>query len=266
MKEIWNDIRKGANLDIYLGVLITFLVAVLGFFKKFDLNMMFAALLGSVAIFIRRLLQSNKLHERSISSVEELLPMTKKLQEKLKYVNSDTSVTFKTTPPEIKTQMENSDEIFILGASLHSTAHNYYNSIQIALNKGAKVKIIACEPSDELSTIQIRRTYVNNNASVLSRKILDNLTFLESLETNRVADSKIELKTIDVPIAFGLIGLSTNDNKFIYVKLMAFNTPGHEYIHFSVSIKEQYELYQHFNQQFSRMWEYSKDFNSKEYE
>ncbi len=261
MKQIWIDIRQGKNIDIYVGVITSVAIAILGALKIVNVDIMIAVVLASVAIFIRHILANKRLHEKVYIKIEKLSPSIDELKNKLSYIDSDFSVLLSTDFPDISNQIRNSSKIRILGASLHSTAHNYFDHIQIALNKGAEVKILTCEPINEISSIQVRRTYVNDNPDSLSRSIIDNLNFLKKLEVNSNGNSSLELKTIDVPISFGIISLHLDDDQIIYVKLMPFKLPGYEYLHFKLSLKHQYELYKHFENQFEKTWTNGKAYD-----
>ena len=73
LQAVWRDVRAGQNLDIYLTIIISAVIAILGIFQVVDQTIISATVLAMLALVASTLLQNrraNDLLQKRMSAME----------------------------------------------------------------------------------------------------------------------------------------------------------------------------------------------------
>lgn len=96
---IWNDVKKGENLDLYITVIIAFTIGVLSLFGYANQTLATAITLAALGILTASSLRDKHSHEKSFSSLEgvksELNQLNNMANERLQTTNSTHSAELK---------------------------------------------------------------------------------------------------------------------------------------------------------------------------
>lgn len=261
LKPFWNDIKSFKNYDIYIAIVTSLTIAVLGVLKIVTPEIVIGVVLATLSVFMRHVLILKRTISTLDNSTQSLLPITTEINKRLGYSYDSSFLRFRKNIPDLIDEIENSKKISILGASLHSTSRRYYDAFELAIKNGASARFLTCEPSSKISSIQIMRTYKEKDAKRLSNEIKENLRTLSELKKVGNDENSCQLKTIPLIISYGIVILESPSGKKIFIKLMPFRTPGSQYPSFSVSQSENVEWYEFFADQFEKMWEVGTEFN-----
>ena len=99
IRRIWNDIKKGENLDLYITVIIAFTIGVLSLFGYANQTLATAITLAALGILTASSLRDKHSHEKSFSSLENVQSELKQLSD---MVNERLQTTISNRSTELK--------------------------------------------------------------------------------------------------------------------------------------------------------------------
>ena len=192
LQQIWEDVRQGENIDLYLTVVVALVLAaanILGWAPSTWLAPITLAVLALLAV-------SNLKNRHMLESI---------LQEK-----SAESLFLMEYPPILLDDIRAAKELYIMGVNLTRTVTNLYPDLEAKLTKGDKVKILLVNPGGVANKLLASRLYYPTDEQGQSKRILATLSSLAYLV--RIKPKQLEVRTLDYPIAFGVFATNLNSS------------------------------------------------------
>ena len=236
LRQIWKDIRQGENIDLYLTIIAAVVVSALSL-----MGASLSAQIPAITLAILALLAFTNLFNRH----------------KLEEVLSKGSSTFfrKDFPEEVRTDMEKSRELWLVGVKLSRTLTTYIPILEKKLAHGDKVKVLLLDPRSEAARYSNQTLSYPMDLEQHRESIRMSINLLNSLDARNPGN--LEVRLIDQPIPFGLYGMNINETRGkMYVKQYEYRakTDG---IRFILTPKDDY-WYDVYRQQLMSLWEDAK--------
>ena len=206
--NIWDDIKQGENIDLYLTVFVSITLALLNIFGLAHNDW-----IPSITLAVLGLLAVSSLVNR------------KKIEDALKDAKERDGNFLDCFPADWQERMENADELWVVGVNLSRTVVSYFSLFEQKLKRGNTLKFLLVDPNGEALRISgMRRPesgYTQQNLALLQ-------STLQSLcELKRIAGRNIEIRIIDYPMSFGVFAVDPNTPKgAIYLSYYPFKNPG----------------------------------------
>jgi hypothetical protein len=208
LRHIWEDIRHGENIDLYITVLFAILLAILviiGVESPKWLTSLNLTLLALLAV--------------SILGIRQQL-------EKINVALTQTSNGFlqkEWSKQEVDKELKEAENILLIGVSLSRTIRTNLSLIDLRLQQGAKIKVLLVDPSSAAAQIAANRLPVSVNSDRICNDIRNSLLSLESIARIRKG---LEIRVLNNPMSFGGIFLDTTTSKgIIYIEQYSFKMP-----------------------------------------
>ena len=192
LKRMWNDVKRGENIDLYITVIIALGLAVLnvtGFAPGDWLAPINLAVLGLLAISV--------------------LGNRYRVEETLQQLTQATGSLFQEEfPSDLKTDFEAAKELWLIGATLTRTIMSNYITFEKKLREGHVIKVLLVHPEGASVQMMATRYYAPKNRipEVQSSRGKNNLQLFCDLQ--KVSPGKMEIRTIETSLAFGTIAVN----------------------------------------------------------
>lgn len=206
IKRIIEDFRKGEEIDVYVTLLFTIVIAIFAI-AGYDLSKYSSSLiLAILALLTFSILKSRHQINELISKIA---------------LDKDDILLKEQSDKEIMERLKESKEVIIIGPILQRTIKTHYEVYEELLLKKTPLRFLLVNPNNIAADIIATRPYTNVNVSRVKEEILSTLSSLKNLEKETAGNIKI--RTIDYPIAFGGFFLDTNNHKgIIYIRYYPF--------------------------------------------
>lgn len=237
--SIWNDIKQGENIDLYISVFVSVLLVLLNFFG-------FAtAVTSTVTLSVLGLMSISTLVSRR---------KTEKILEKLN--EPSTKFFLDRFPAERESVLINSKEILLMGAVLNKTVHHYYPILEDKLRNGHNIRVLVTDPSGTVLESVARQQYKPTDAQELKSYLLLTLSSLEKL--HKKFPENLEIRTINHPVQFGALVANTKTiDGVIFVELYSFKMERDAPI-FSLNFQNRV-WFDFYNKQIENIWSNATD-------
>lgn len=235
LRQIWNDIRQGENIDLYLSVIAAVLLATLNL-----LGIAPQSWLASITLTILALLAISGLGNRH------------KMDAIFEKLNQSTDTVFLDEfPNSLKENFNKSKEMLLIGYTLAHTISSNYPILESKLKNGDKVKILVLNPDGLSCKLTVSRIYRPIDERMYRTAIRTTLHDLCTLKT--ISPNSLEIRTLDQPFAFGFLtfDINTNNGK-IYLEHYPIKMPG-DVPKIVLSAKDG-RWYQFFKEQALNLW------------
>lgn len=238
LQKLWNDIRKGQNIDLLLTIVLTFGLVILNIFGIASSTLiapLTLAILGLIAIsFLESRYQVEELTEKIGQTVDTLF-----LDE---------------FPPSLDKDIERAKDLWIMGVSLSRTVKTYYSVIERKLKDGHLVKVIVTHPDGVALEQSVIPVYGNKTLETRRSEILGSLQAL--CELKLLFPENLEIKTSTSYIGHGIIGLDLDKSSGkIYLEYYPFKMPGGSRPKIIITPQEG-KWYDYFSQELNVIWKY----------
>jgi hypothetical protein len=241
LRNIWNEIRSGENLDVYLLIFAT-----IGIFVLQLLQMDIGQIFPLVTLFGLSVLAYSAL--RSRHTLQEL---TRKL------VPSANSVFLEDFDSNLKRDFESGSTIWLVGVSLSRTIRANYSVLEKKLQRGDSIRVLLVNPEGPASEIASSRPYPKMGVVQTQRHIRDTLSYLCRLRQS--TSGKIEIRTIQNPLTYGVIATNPDSqNGVLYCELFPFQTVGNTLPKFILRAKDG-QWYEFFKKELENLWDHGMD-------
>ena len=208
-KRVWNEIKRGENIDLYVTVIVALSIAVLSL-----LGITSQILLASLTLTVLGLLAVSALGNRY--QVEELRQsLTKSVDD----------IFLEEFPSSLDTDFESGKEVLLIGVTLRRFLSGRYIKIEEKLRRAHSIKVLLVEPKGASVEIASSRYYaaVNRNSGKTASSIMDSLHTFCSLK--QIAQDKVEIRTIENPLTFGAIAIDLEASTgVLYLEHFSFRT------------------------------------------
>ena len=241
LKQAWNDIRTGENLDLYLLV-----VAIIGIFAIQIVEVNIGQVIPLVTLAALGILATSALRNRH--TLEELSQ---------KLAPSANSIFLEEFTSSLKSDFEAATIVWLVGVSLSRTIRAYYSELERKLRRGDAVRVLLVHPNGPASEIASSRPYPKVEVEQTQRYIHDSLNYLCGLR--QLTSSKLEVRTIQNPLTYGVIATNPDSqNGVLYCELFPFQTVGNTLPKFILRAKDG-QWYEFFRKELENLWNNGMD-------
>ena len=237
LKRIWDDIRQGENIDLYLTVGIAIVLALLnalGFAPQSLIAPMTLAVLGLLAI-------------SSIVNRHKLEMTLKKM------IPAQEGQFLDDFPADWTERLETSSELWILGVNLGRTITSYFSLFERKLKRGDTIKVLLVDPNGVAMKLSAKRrvqsSYEDENLALIRNSLKG------FCELRDMVPDKMEIKTVDYPLSFGIFAADPNTaQSTLYLSYYPFKTPTPAIPKIVLQPKDGY-WHDHFKMEMQNLWE-----------
>jgi len=192
LRDYRNDLRRGANLEVILALIITFL-SIAGLVTSWLIPPFTLALL---AVLFTGILKNTyileKIEQKSHSRDVFLEAFDKR---------------------EVNENVEHANEVIFLGTTLSNVVHGQYSRIEESLKKGNKIKILVVESNSNLCNIVARRFYEPKNGESIIQDLNSTIGMCRHLESiAKNTKGQLEIRLLDFLPSFGAIFVNPEGN------------------------------------------------------
>jgi len=185
LQRIWEDIRRGENIDLYVTVIVAVALTTLnlaGLAPQSWIAPINLAVLGLLAI--ATLVNRYKMEEvlRNLTQAPGTLFLEK-------------------FPANLEDDFEKSTELWLVGVTLNRTVKTYYSLLERALKRGNSIKVLLIDPNGTACKMAAMRIRPRTDVEQIRAETRGTLTYLCDLQ--RIAPDKLEIRTIEHPLSFG---------------------------------------------------------------
>jgi hypothetical protein len=195
IKRIGHDIHTGQNIDVYIAIVVSIIIAILGILGVVNQTVIFSALLTVTAIVTYSMLVNRQQNEE-VMAVLSNLKDTRSLAARFFHKEDDIG--------DIIKIIRKSQEVILWGYTLSSHIPLLKEDIEDGLDRGMQVKILLLKPlskdplEEEASAKALHMAAVRSESltsiEVLNKNLVDNLTILKRIKSSR---PNLEYKVID---------------------------------------------------------------------
>ena len=205
LRLIWDDIRKGENIDLYLTIVAAVLFVVLNL-----VGVTSQSFLAPLTLAVLALLAITNLGNRH--RMEELL------EQKAHTLDDFFQEEY---PPSYKNDFDHATEVWLVGVSLNRTIKTLYGKLEQKLKQGGRVRVLLVHPQGPGLEMAVERGYSLRDVDMKRQEILSNLRLLNALRL--IAPDRLEVRTIQHPLNYGATATNPNDsNGALYLEHYCF--------------------------------------------
>ena len=210
LRKIWEEIRRGENIDLYVAAPLAILVAVFGVFGVTS-----PQVVSSLTLVILGLLATSLLTSRHA---------VRELSEKLT-LSANTVFLHELTDSDFEADFEAATDLWIVGVTLTTIIRVHYSLIEKKLHSGHAIKALLVDPECSAVEMAEPRAYGRPNPERARSDIRNALDDLCDL--SRSAPGQLEIRTIQHPLGHGVIARDPETALgVIYVENYPFKTEG----------------------------------------
>lgn len=208
-KIIWQDIRRGENIDLYITAIVSIALAFLnvtGVVQTASVAPLVLAVLALISITIlgNRHRLEQLLERTSISSQKEL---------------------YEDFPSEFNADLEKAREVWLVGIHQNDFMVRFYSLFKEKLKRGDRLKVLLVEPNGAASKMTAMRFPGKVAENQEQLRIQSSLSSLCDLKN--VAPDRLEIRVIDFLFAYGGFILDPDHSGGIaYIQRYTFRTQG----------------------------------------
>ncbi len=185
LHRIWDNIRKGENIDQYLTIVAALTLTILNL-----LGLSFQSYLAPFTLAVLALLAINGLGNRY--KMDEILERQSKSIEKFFVENF---------PSTYESDFENSSDIWLFGVSLRRTIQGKYAILEMKLRQGHKLRVLLINPNGVGVEMAVARNYADRTVQPKQTEISYILKLLCNLQN--IAPHNVEVRVTNFPLAYG---------------------------------------------------------------
>jgi hypothetical protein len=189
LKAVWHDIRRGENIDIYVTVIAAVTVAFLnliGIAKPLAEPLILAVL----AILAASTISNRNMLNKSLNRMEQLT----------------TGVLLDQIPSGREETLRDAKELWMTGIALNKTINTHHPLLEEKLKKGDRIKVLVVDPDGISCQLLPKRKYQHTTKDEVRKYIRLTLTSLCRLRESAPAPTGLEIRVLDFPPPFGIIG------------------------------------------------------------
>jgi hypothetical protein len=209
LRRIWEDVRQGENIDLYVTVCVAIILAVLnatGLGGQAWVAPLTLAVLGLLAV--------------------ATLGNRYKVERVLDELARGTEEFFQEGyPPSFGEHIEHAEELWIQGVTLSRTILTHYALFERKLRHGNRIRVLVVRPGGAGAEMIAMRDYVLRNTARISGHIEDTLSDLCRLK--EIAPDALEIRVLDYPSGFGGFAMDPGTaTGVLYLEHYPFKSPG----------------------------------------
>lgn len=209
LKRVWEDLRRGENIDLIVTVIIALGLAILNI-----AGLTPGTLIAPLTLAVLGLLAVATLGNRY------------KLEESLETLNrTHTGLFDDKLPASIESEMRNAHDLWLVGVTLNRTVNTYYTLLEQKLSRGDRVHVLIVRPDGHSVEMLAMREYKERYNVDRFRSLIQNS--LDDLCSLQQRFQKLEVRVIDYPLSYGGVLIDPDsDDGAMYLEHYPFKTPG----------------------------------------
>ena len=185
IKRVWTDIKQGENIDLYLTVIISLVLACLNVFGIGQSK------IGPITLAVLALLAFSSLANR------------RKLEETVDKLSRGQDVLLDHFPASREEDMIGAKELWLIGLTLNKTINSYYSRLYDKLNQGDRIRVLLVNPQSPYSALVAQRKFSRDTPGEI--KNYQELTLTKLCSLKKYFPKNIEIRTADYPPFFGAL-------------------------------------------------------------
>lgn len=251
LKKIWQDIRTGRNLDVFITMLIAVIVAILGVIGVTDQSIISSAILATLALLSVSMLLSRYQDEQIKNALL-----------RIENISSPSQAFFddEFDRQALSVQIRKSRKACLWGMTLWRTVPLLTESIEDGLESGLEIRFLLIKPHSNAAKMAALRT-THGQVNKIDTELSANLAHLQNIAKQRLR-GKLEIRVIDYLAPWTIYAFDPHlpEGQMI-VRLTPFRAIGRKRPNFRLSAKEDKKWFQYFSSQFETVWEEAESVN-----
>jgi hypothetical protein len=201
LKDIWDDIKHGENLDYYLVFVASLVVLALEVTGGPSAPWTASLTLATLSLLCFAMLR----HRHGLDELCEL------------HRSGSRKTLLENYPPSYYEDLSKAREMWLVGMNLRRHFPDFAPEIVKVLSRGGTIKAVVITPGSTASHYAAKQEYHHVSAEEYISTIRLTLTRLVILKKN--APNQVHIRTIDYPLAFGIDAMDvTTQHGSIYVR------------------------------------------------
>ncbi len=243
IKRIWEDINRGENIDLYLTVVVSIVVGIIGLFG-FAKDQIASLTLAVLALLAFAGLKSRYQAEQLAIKLDRKSAADISLDE-----------IFYKSPPALHDRLYKAKSIYHNGISLVGTSNSLLGAFSTCLTNGGTVRLLIVDPESSGLEVAAQRFQKHQDYQRLKREVEHSLDNFESLNPSTQSNLHIHLMSAVPAYSIWIIDSNTPTAE-VWVGLYSFRDEIEPWLHFLP--QKDSEMFDFFNRQFEAMWQSSK--------
>lgn len=238
LQRIWQEVRRGENIDLYVTVTVAIVLAALSI-----TGIAPQAWIAPLSLAVLALLAAAILGNRyRLERMSEWL------------MQGTDSVLLDRFPRDIYESVETSKELWLIGVTLSSTLEVYYPLFESKLRRGDSIKVLTVTPDGKACAMAAMRNYARTNVDRQRAEIRASL--MDFCELQKIAPGRLEIRTIEYPLTFGIYAADLGETRgVISLKYYPFKMPIRRAGPGLVLRPKDQRWYEHFRSEIQTLWE-----------
>lgn len=253
IKVIWQDIRNGQNLDVYITVSLSIIVGILGILGIVNQIIISAAVLATLALVSVSLLQNRRENDVIQNAIIKIGNESKPAQP---FLQHELSSYLEQNQLLVTTQ-----KVFFWGLTFERMIPHIRNMLEQRLQSGLDVRFLILQPnSTSVKMAAFRDTYQDENRinTILRTTLLD----LSTIARKAVSPAKLEVRVVDYLPSWTIMAFDPQKpNGQIFVSLLSFRDINENRVSFKLDAIKDGEWIRIFRDQFESLWEVAQPVN-----
>lgn len=187
LSKVFQDFRKGQNIDLYSIMAISLALALLNVLDVDIQKYVFPLILTAITLVAFALLRITDWIRQARLSAE-----TPSASHVLRVDWSE---------QDIRYRIQTCNKLLLVGPILLRTTRNYYPYYEERLRQGAEIKVLVVNPQHISADIIAIRPYADIDIERTKRDMLATLQSWERLKSS--TNGNVEIRTIDYPVSYG---------------------------------------------------------------
>jgi len=245
------DLRHGRNVELYLTVVVSVVLAILGVFDVVDAPVLGAATLAVLALLAASLLTSRTQVEMVKSSLDEFSDSVRG------DVSADQFLLDRVPP--LDEILAAAMDIRLVGVTLTRTVRELMPELDRSLRRGSSVRVIVFDVESPAAVEAVARTRGATGSDFYRNRLSSTFDLLSILTTSATDISRLQLRVVPFVPTFGMYLLDPNENHGrIWVEVYQHRTLEANPT-MSLRSNRDGHWYQLFLRQFETLWESGRE-------
>jgi len=247
IKAIWQDIRSGQNIDLYVTTIVSLVVAFLGIFGIIGQSIVSAAVLAMLALASISMLQ-NRREDDSLRRAIIQFQSTSELAEPF----LQHQLTSYLDPNQL---LSSAHEVFFWGLTFERMVPHIRDTLEQRLHTGLQARFMLLKPeSNAVGMAAFRDRY--HDAERLNLTLRTSLSILSDLASTATPPAKLEIRIVNYLPPWTIVAFDPQrPTGQMFVSLLTFRGTNETRPSFKLKSREDNEWVQAFQEQFETLWQ-----------
>lgn len=252
IRLVWQDIKRGVNLDIYITVIVSVVIAILGVTGIANNAVLFSAVLATLALLSTSLLVNRKDNDGIRDALAQIKPARSK---------ADDFFDLEHELDELIQNIRSARRVYIWGTTFTTHIPLFKDFIKQGLQSGLEIKFLLVKPESSaikmaaFRGLDLEEETLNSNLRV-NLKILDNLS-------KGTPPGKLEFRVVDYLAPYAVYFFDPHlPSGHMFAHMSTFRVQNNLFRpSFRLTRKEDNLWVEHFLNQFETIWEEANPVN-----